>query len=83
MALNSGDRGIVVNVTPGKLHLPVVLLIRDAAGNPYAPPIPLDLAAQSGPGDARAIATVLDAEQEGVKIEEYLQGRGGSVQAAA
>ncbi len=78
VALNTGDRGIVINITPGKLHLPVVLLIQDSAGNPYVPPIPLDLAAQSGPGEARSIATVLDAEQEGIKIEDYLKGRGAS-----
>jgi putative nucleotidyltransferase with HDIG domain len=82
VALNTGDRGIVVNVTPGKLHLPVVLLVRDAAGNPYSPPIPLDLAVQSGPGEAKSIATVLDAEKEGIKVEDYLQGRGRSAQPA-
>lgn len=78
VALNTGDRGIVINVTPGKLHLPVVLLIRDSAGNPYTPPIPLDLATQSGSGEPKSIATVLEAEKEGIKVEEYLQGRGAS-----
>jgi HD-GYP domain-containing protein (c-di-GMP phosphodiesterase class II) len=76
--LNTGDRGIVVSVTPGKLHLPVILLIRDAAGNPYNPAIPLDLSAQSGPGEPKSIATVLDADREGIKVEHYLQGRGAS-----
>jgi putative nucleotidyltransferase with HDIG domain len=75
VALNTGDRGIVINVTPGKLHLPVVLLIKDSAGNPYSPPIPLDLAAQNGAGGAKSIAVVLNAEQEGIRIEDYLQGQ--------
>ena len=75
VALNTGDRGIVINVTPGKLHLPVVLLITDSGGHPYSPPIPLDLAAQQGAGGATSIAAVLNAEQEGIRIEDYLQGQ--------
>ena len=75
VALNTGDRGIVVNVHPGKLHAPIVLLIHDQEGQPYAPPIPLDLAAQEGSAEPKSIETVLNAEKEGVRVEDYLQGQ--------
>ncbi len=81
--LNTGDRGIVVHVTPGMLHSPVVLLIQDREGRPYAPPIPLDLAAQGKAAEPKSIEAVLDAEEEGIRIEAYLQtGREGRTLAA-
>ncbi|MBI5855155.1 MAG: hypothetical protein HZB35_08005, partial [Nitrospirae bacterium] len=40
---------------------------------PYSPPIPIDLAAQNGAGGTKSIAVVLNAEQEGIRIEDYLQ----------
>ncbi len=83
VALNSGDLGIVVNVTPGKLHLPVVLLIKDPDGQPYAPPIPFDLAAQGEVGNQRTITTLLNPERENVRIEDYLEPRQTGAKLAA
>ncbi len=73
VSLSSGDCGLVVNVTPGKLHLPVVLLIKDPDGQPYAPPIPFDLAAQGEASDQRTITALLNPERENVRIEDYLK----------
>lgn len=83
VGLNTGDRGIVVNVHPGKLHAPIVLLIQDREGRSYAPPIPVDLAAQEQSGSVRTIETVLNAEREGIRVEDYLQNSGSIAKLAA
>jgi putative nucleotidyltransferase with HDIG domain len=83
VALNTGDHGIVISVTPGKLHLPVVLLIKDREGQPYSPPIPLDLATQDENREPKFVETMLNAEQEGIRVENYLQARGTEARLAA
>jgi HD-GYP domain-containing protein (c-di-GMP phosphodiesterase class II) len=83
VALNTGDRGVVINVTPGKLHLPIVLLVQDGDGRPYTPPIPLDLAAAPEGSEGRSIEQLLDADKEGVRVEDYLQDRGADLSLAA
>jgi len=42
--LNTGERGIVTAITPGKAHKPVVSLIQSGDGEPYTPPVLVDLA---------------------------------------
>jgi HD-GYP domain-containing protein (c-di-GMP phosphodiesterase class II) len=83
VVLSSGDRGIVTGITPGKLHQPVVLLVKDAEGHPYAPPIPLDLSAEKDGSSQQSIVSLLDAEQEGIRVEEYLQASAPGLSAAA
>ncbi len=83
VALNTGDRGIVIHVTPGKLHTPVVLLIQDSEGRSYAPPIPLDLSVQGETAEPKTIATLLDPNAEGITIEDHLGARGTGAGMAA
>lgn len=83
VALSSGDRAIVTGITPGKLHQPVVLLVKDAGGLPYTPPIPLNLSAETDGASQRSIVSLLDAEREGICVEEYLLASAPDLSAAA
>lgn len=83
VALDSGDRGIVTGITPGKLHQPVVLLVKDAEGRPYTPPVRVDLSAEKDGSSRRSIVSLLDAEREDIRVEEYLQASAPDLSAAA
>lgn len=70
--LNTGERGIVTAVTPGQLLHPVVLVIQDSDHRPYAEPIPINFAARLAHEEPLQITQVLDAEQEGVIVDQVL-----------
>lgn len=72
VALNTGERGIVTQISPGQLHEPVVTLIWDAQGKRYSTPTCLDLAQQPPGEPPRSIVDVLNEEKEGVRVEELL-----------
>ena len=71
VALNSGELAVVGAITPGKAHLPLVYLCRDASGRPCVPPIALDFSAEAH--SERRIHEVRDATREGVDIEDVLR----------
>ncbi len=71
VALNSGELGVVGAITPGKAHLPLVYLCRDASGRSCVPPIALDFTAEAQ--GERTIHEVRDATREGVDIEDVLR----------
>ena len=70
--LNTGERGIVTAVTPGDLLNPVVLVIQDPEHRPYKDPIPMNFATRSSEEQQLKITNVLDAEKEGVSVDEVL-----------
>lgn len=70
--LNTGERGIVTAVTPGQLLQPVVLVIQDPKHRPYESPIPINFSTRLPEEPPIQITQVLDAEQEGVSVEEVL-----------
>jgi len=70
--LNTGERGIVTAVTPGQLLQPVVLVIQDPNHRPYKEFIPINFATRLPEENPIQITQVLDAELEGVPVEEVL-----------
>jgi len=70
--LNTGQRGIVTAITPGQLLHPVVLVIQDPEHRPYRDPIPVNFSPPSTGEEPLQITTVLDAEEEGVSVDEVL-----------
>ncbi len=70
--LNTGERGIVTAVTPGNLLHPVVLVIQDSDHRSYTDPIPVNFATRPPGENPLQITNVLDAEQEGVSVDEVL-----------
>jgi len=70
--LNTGERGIVTAVTPGNLLNPVVLVIQDADHRPYKDPIPMNFATRAPDEQPLQITNVLDADKEGVSVDEVL-----------
>ncbi len=81
--LASGERAIVVKVTPGKLLEPVVLVVTGPDRMPLKEPKIVDLALQGEADPPRKITRLLDAEREGVRIEEVLAKSAGTLQQAA
>ncbi len=81
--LSSGERAVVVKVTQGKLLDPVVLVVSGPDRVPLPDPTLLDLSCQEGAGPHRKIARLLDAEREGVRVEEVLAKADGMLQSAA
>ena len=71
--LSSGHRGIVVKLNPTDLLKPVVLLIQGPDGARYGDPVLADLAAPTDNKAAMSIVRMLDAEKEGVRVEDLLQ----------
>ncbi len=59
-------------VTPGNLLHPVVLVIQDPEHRPYKDPIPMNFATRSPEEQQLKITNVLDADQEGVSVDEVL-----------
>jgi len=70
--LNTGERGIVTAVSPGQLLYPIVLVIQDPDQRPYQEPIPINFATRLPEETPLQITQVLDAEQEGVEVDEVL-----------
>ena len=70
--LNTGERGIITAITPGQLLYPVVLVIQDENRQPYDNPIPINFATRLPEEPPLQITDVLDAEKEGVSVEEVL-----------
>ncbi len=71
VALKSGEVGVVGAITPGKAHLPIVYLCRDARGMSCAPPLELDLAQE--PEGGRSIHDIRDPRREGIDVESILR----------
>lgn len=81
--LASGERAVVVRVTQGKLLDPVVLVVSGPDRMPLAEPKIVDLSLQNEGDPSRKITRLLDAEREGVRIEEVLAKSDGILQQAA
>lgn len=71
VALKSGEVGVVGSITPGKAHLPVLYLCRDARGLSCVPPEELDLAQE--PEGGRSIHDIRDPLREGIDVEAILR----------
>lgn len=71
VALKSGEVGVVGSITPGKAHLPIVYLCRDAKGVSCAPLQELDLALE--PEGGRSIHDIRDPRREGIDVESVLR----------
>ncbi len=71
VALKSGEVGVVGSITPGKAHLPILYLCRDAKGVSCAPPLELDLAQE--PEGGRSIHDIRDPRREGIDVESILR----------
>jgi hypothetical protein len=76
--LNTGERGIVIAVNPGKALQPVVYLLWDQTRQRYAMPVTVDLAAPEAEAPIRMICEVLDPAAEGYEIATYLAESNGS-----
>lgn len=70
--LNTGERGLVTAVIPGKLHVPVIALFLAPDGRPITPPVTVDLSREGAGPQARSIVTTLDADKEQVRPEDIL-----------
>ncbi|MEC4673095.1 MAG: DUF3391 domain-containing protein [Nitrospirota bacterium] len=70
--LNTGERGIVTSVAPGNLLQPMVLVIQDPEHRSYQEPIPVNFSTPQIGNQHLEIVNVLDAEKEGIKVEEVL-----------
>jgi hypothetical protein len=71
VALKSGEVGVVGSITPGKAHLPILYLCRDAKGVSCVPPRELDLAQE--PEGGRSIHDIRDPRREGIDVEAILR----------
>jgi HD-GYP domain-containing protein (c-di-GMP phosphodiesterase class II) len=71
--LNTGERAIVVAVNPEHRLKPVLKVILDSQGEPYADPPLVDLASfEQRPDPCRTILTALDAGTEQINVAMYL-----------
>jgi HD-GYP domain-containing protein (c-di-GMP phosphodiesterase class II) len=69
--LNTGERGIVLAVNPGKALQPVVHILWDQTHQCYATPVTIDLAAPDADMPIRTIRDVLEPAAEGYDIATY------------
>jgi HD-GYP domain-containing protein (c-di-GMP phosphodiesterase class II) len=76
--LNTGERGLVIAVNPGKALQPVVHLFWDQTHQRYATPVTVDLAAPKAEAPIRMICAVLDPEAEGYEIASHFSEGSGS-----
>ena len=76
--LNTGERGIVIAVNPGKALQPVVHILWDQTHQRYATPVTVDLAAPDADAPIRTICDVLDPTAEGYDIATYFSESNGS-----
>jgi HD-GYP domain-containing protein (c-di-GMP phosphodiesterase class II) len=58
--LNTGERAVVTQLNPGKLHQPIVAITHQPDGSDYAPSLVIDLGSQGTGTPQRAIESVLD-----------------------
>jgi HD-GYP domain-containing protein (c-di-GMP phosphodiesterase class II) len=72
--LNTGERGIVVQVHPADALRPAVKIVWDSAQQPYARPLFVDLAAPHAEVPARTILRALDPSKENLQVTTYLVG---------
>ena len=70
--LNTGERGIVAAIAPGRLHRPVLALFLAPDGRPYSPLRLIDLSREAPGPNARSIVATLDAEREHLRPEDIL-----------
>jgi hypothetical protein len=76
--LNTGERGIVLAVNPGKALQPVVHILWDQTHQCYATPVTIDLAAPDADMPIRTIRDVLEPAAEGYDIASYFSESNGS-----
>ena len=76
--LNTGERGIVLAVNPGKALQPVVHILWDQTHQCYATPVTVDLAAPDADTPIRTIRDVLDPTAEGYDIATYFSESNGA-----
>jgi cyclic di-GMP phosphodiesterase len=76
--LNTGERGIVLAVNPGKALQPVVYILWDRTHQRYATPVTVDLAAPDADAPFRTICDVLEPAAEGYDIATYFSESNGS-----
>jgi len=76
--LNTGERGIVLAVNPGKALQPVVYILWDQTHQRYATPVAVDLAAPDADAPLRTICDVLDPVAEGYDVATYFSESNGS-----
>jgi HD-GYP domain-containing protein (c-di-GMP phosphodiesterase class II) len=76
--LNTGERGIVLAVNPGKALQPVVHILWDQTHQCYATPVTIDLAAPDADMPIRTIRDVLEPAAEGYDIATYFSESNGS-----
>ena len=76
--LNTGERGIVLAVNPGKALQPVVHILWDQTQQCYATPVTIDLAAPDADMPIRTIRDVLEPVAEGYDIATYFSESNGS-----
>jgi HD-GYP domain-containing protein (c-di-GMP phosphodiesterase class II) len=76
--LNTGERGVVLAVNPGKALQPVVHILWDQAHRRYATPVTVDLAAPGPDAPLRTICEVLAPTAEGYDIATYLTESNGT-----
>lgn len=81
--LASGERAVVVKVTKGRLLEPVVLIVTGPDRILLPDPLVVDLSVQEIPEARRKITRLLDADREGLRIEEVLARADGILQQAA
>jgi HD-GYP domain-containing protein (c-di-GMP phosphodiesterase class II) len=60
--LTTGEQGVITDLHPDTLHLPIVTVTHDRTGAPLPSPCVIDLARQEG-SPARSIARVMDTHQ--------------------
>jgi len=71
--LNTGHRGIVLRFDPSDILHPTVLLTHAPDRSPMKDPKSVNLSEQATGDSAMDILTVLNAEEEGIPVEELLQ----------
>ncbi len=59
--LNTGERGVIADLNPDHLHLPVIVVTHSAHGDALSAPLRVDLLNQDPGGVTRSIARVLKA----------------------
>lgn len=72
--LNTKEQAVVVHVTNSQRLKPIVKVIVGPNGEPYLPPILLDLGSQPAGASARTITKVLDPLRERVNVAMFLDG---------
>jgi putative nucleotidyltransferase with HDIG domain len=72
--LNTGERGVVVQVHPADALRPAVKIVWAPSQQPYSRPLLVDLAASRTEGPERTILRALDPNKENLQVTTYLVG---------